>query len=235
MIYSLFLVKASETATNGVKQYSMAGQLFYLLFILVLMLTMIYFAAKFVQKTKFGSNYNKDIRIIDRVAIGANTYLAVVYCYERYFLISVNKEQTSLIAELDADAIKKEEQKSSETEPLSFSNYFKEIVKSDKFNSNNRNKAKNKKIDNIKINDKYESNKKEDNINNNSNSKENNWSKKLIKDDVDLSTKNLETISGQPLKNETLKDEQQNDLEQLSNSEPQDFSTFLEKEKQKKQ
>lgn len=234
MIYSLFLTM--ETATTPVKQYSLAGQLFYLLFILVLMLSMIYFGAKFVQKTKFGNNYNREIRIIDRVAIGANSYLAVVYCYERYFLISINKENTSFLAELDASAVEKEvEFNETETEPLSFTNYFKEIVKIDKFNAKNKNKNDDINLDNNKNTKNIFT---KNGVVNNNTSKATPWSKKLPKEEVDHKAKNQEL-----LKNETPKSEEQTldlpkggqvQLSELQNIEQESKNTTVINEQQNK-
>ncbi len=120
--YTTFLQSNVDTYNNGPESYSIAGQLLYVAFILILMIAMIYWASRFASKNKL-YNPSRNIKILERTNLGVGSYLAIVEVGEKYFLISVSKERTTLISELN-----KKDVDFTDSSTTPFSSYLKQIT-----------------------------------------------------------------------------------------------------------
>ena len=92
----------------------------FLIFVFVLALT--YLTTRFVGGYQKGKQAGSNIHVIETSKVAANKFLQIIQVGDRYFLISICKDQMSLISELQEEDISLPENK--ELAPL----HFKDIL-----------------------------------------------------------------------------------------------------------
>lgn len=99
-----------EVQIPGNMYISFIRTFFALVFVLALLALMFYFFQKYYYKGIYRRfNQNKALCVYDSVSIGTDKHLCIVSVKKRYFLIGITQANISLIAELDDDFSKNEE------------------------------------------------------------------------------------------------------------------------------
>ncbi len=97
-------IVANITGTSS-SVLALTGQLVFLVFILAIMLIAFYYLMKFINKFKFLDMSNNNIQIIERKYMNNNVYLVIVKVGSELMLLSVSKDGTKKISDLNKDDI----------------------------------------------------------------------------------------------------------------------------------
>jgi flagellar protein FliO/FliZ len=114
-----FTIKASSSEfVSGI------GQIIFFVIVFIGIIFLAYYCTKFLGKSKIQAMNGKNISVIESINIGIGSALYIIKAGEQYFLISVTKENISLISEINADTIKVAPQ----DEAISFEKIMKECL-----------------------------------------------------------------------------------------------------------
>lgn len=105
MIFKVYLLLAGYSSGESILK------LIGLILLCVVIIIASFFTTKFVGRKQLGGGGSCNFEAIDAYRIDQNRYLQIIRVAGKYLLISVTKEQISLICELDEDQIKEREKK----------------------------------------------------------------------------------------------------------------------------
>lgn len=92
-----------------------------LILLCVVIIIASFFTTRFVGRKQMGGGDSSNFEAIDAFRIDQNRYLQIIKVAGKYLLISVTKEQISLLSELDGEEIREREKKDP---PVSFKDIF---------------------------------------------------------------------------------------------------------------
>ncbi|MBR1443993.1 MAG: flagellar biosynthetic protein FliO [Firmicutes bacterium] len=115
--------KVSENNWSSI--INMLGQFFFLIVVFVFILFLAYYSTKLIARAKAGGITRGNIKIIETLSLGINASLQIIKVGEKFFLISVTKDNINLISEIDEDKLKINENKNFE---LKFENVIKDCI-----------------------------------------------------------------------------------------------------------
>lgn len=113
MEYLLLIVQSFNNAQNNENSWSdilsMVGQLFFLILIFIFVMFLAYYFTKFISNSKYGALKNSNLKIVESISVGPQSYLHIVRAGEKLILIGVTKERVSYLCEIDKDSLNLEE------------------------------------------------------------------------------------------------------------------------------
>lgn len=113
---------------SGRSQLGSIAEVVAMLIAFVIILLAAYYVTKYFGKAMTGSNQGGNIHVIETVRIAPEKYLQIVEVGGRYFLLSLSKNNLSLISELKEEEVKLK--CSDESKPkLSFQDILKKTTK----------------------------------------------------------------------------------------------------------
>lgn len=107
-------------------QIEQISSLLGVIFIFLLILYGSYFVSKKVAKVSLRENQSKYIRLVDRMMLGQDKFIAIILIGNRYFLIGTSGDEITLLGELEQEDLQKLE---TPDNPLAEALNFKEILK----------------------------------------------------------------------------------------------------------
>lgn len=81
-------------------------QLIGVLLIFIAVLAVTYLTTRWMGQYQKGKNLNKNLRLVETIAVGNNTFVSILEAGKRYFVVAIAKEKTTLIAELTKEELK---------------------------------------------------------------------------------------------------------------------------------
>lgn len=75
-----------------------------IIFMFVLVIT--YLTTRWMGQYQKGRSHNKNLRIVETISVGNNTFISIVEAGTRYLVVSISKEQTRLLTELTKEELK---------------------------------------------------------------------------------------------------------------------------------
>ena len=74
-----------------------------IIFVFVLVIT---YPTRWMGQYQKGRSHNKNLRIVETISVGNNTFISIVEAGTRYLVVSISKEQTRLLTELTKEELK---------------------------------------------------------------------------------------------------------------------------------
>ncbi len=100
---------AQNIGNSWSNMLSMVGQLFFLILVLIFILFLIRYCTKFINNTKYGALKNPNLKIVETISVGPQSYLHIVKVGDKIILIGVTKEKINFICDIDKDSLSLEE------------------------------------------------------------------------------------------------------------------------------
>lgn len=97
-------------AVSGFSSLKSTLELVWLVILCILVIAASYFVTKYVGGAQIKKRKNSNFKLLDACSLGSHKYLQIVKTGKRYFLMSVCKDNISLIAELAEDELEFYEQ-----------------------------------------------------------------------------------------------------------------------------
>ncbi len=128
---NLIIALNNETSNieNGPADFNQAGQLLYALVSFIFIIALIYIASMFLKNKNLTFVKSKNIEVVEKISIGVGNVIAILRCGENYFLVSITKEKTTLITQLDKDNL---DFSNESKNTMDFSNVLSSFIKNDK-------------------------------------------------------------------------------------------------------
>ena len=105
----MFII-ASSGGSNILELLGGIGQVFVFVVTFVAVIILAIVATKFIANTKFKTFSNRNIKVIESVAIGQQSALTLVKLGEKHLLLGVTKERITHLCDVDQDDLILQEQ-----------------------------------------------------------------------------------------------------------------------------
>ena len=81
------------------------GQLFWVIFVIVLVAVLAYYTTRLVASAKYGRGAKRNLELVESMSVGPQSFVHIVRMGGAYAAIGVTRGQVTLLTELDADRL----------------------------------------------------------------------------------------------------------------------------------
>lgn len=92
--------------TSGVSSFESITSLIGLIAIFLLILAAAYFLTKWLGKTNFLQNSNRNITLVESFRINQTSFIQIIKIGSRYFVIGISKDHIEYLAEMEEEELK---------------------------------------------------------------------------------------------------------------------------------